>query len=169
MDVLEERVNMLSIAKVTSLVFEPTHFEDGIESIFSAEYLFKALTKLDKADDKGVVDFKNEAEVAADVTTANYAEATYHVNPSNAKVDTNKENFAFLDLRSTTRAAAPAVTVESVKLENGKLVVGFHNNLPAETPAAAGQLAEINVVALSYTERTTRLLVPLFLKQRSHR
>ena len=38
-DVLEERVNMLSIAKVTSLVFEPTHFEDGIESIFSAEYL----------------------------------------------------------------------------------------------------------------------------------
>ena len=116
-DVLEERVNMLSIAKVTSLVFEPTHFEDGIESIFSAEYLFKALTKLDKADDKGVVDFKNEAEVAADVTTANYAEATYHVNPSNAKVDTNKENFAFLDLRSTTRAAAPAVTVESVKLE----------------------------------------------------
>ena len=152
-DVLEERVNMLSIAKVTSLVFEPTHFEDGIESIFSAEYLFKALTKLDKADDKGVVDFKNEAEVAADVTTANYAEATYHVNPSNAKVDTNKENFAFLDLRSTTRAAAPAVTVESVKLENGKLVVGFHNNLPAETPAAAGQLAEINVVALSYTEK----------------
>ena len=152
-DVLEERVNMLSIAKVTSLVFEPTHFEDGIESIFSAEYLFKALTKLDKADDKGVVDFKTEAEVAADVTTANYAEATYHVNPSNAKVDTNKENFAFLDLRSTTRAAAPAVTVESVKLENGKLVVGFHNNLPAETPAAAGQLAEINVVALSYTEK----------------
>ena len=152
-DALEERVNMLSIAKVTSLVFEPTHFEDGIESIFSAEYLFKALTKLDKADDKGVVDFKNEAEVAADVTTANYAEATYHVNPSNAKVDTNKENFAFLDLRSTTRAAAPAVTVESVKLENGKLVVGFHNNLPAETPAAAGQLAEINVVALSYTEK----------------
>ena len=150
---LEKALDMLRIAKVTSLVFEPTHFEDGIESIFSAEYLFKALTKLDKADDKGVVDFKNEAEVAADVTTANYAEATYHVNPSNAKVDTNKENFAFLDLRSTTRAAAPAVTVESVKLENGKLVVGFHNNLPAETPAAAGQLAEINVVALSYTEK----------------
>ena len=150
---LEKALDMLRIAKVTSLVFEPTHFEDGIESIFSAEYLFKALTKLDKADDKGVVDFKTEAEVAADVTTANYAEATYHVNPSNAKVDTNKENFAFLDLRSTTRAAAPAVTVESVKLENGKLVVGFHNNLPAETPAAAGQLAEINVVALSYTEK----------------
>lgn len=150
---LEQALDMLRIAKVTSLVFEPTHFEDGIESIFSAEYLFKALTKLDKADDKGVVDFKNEAEVAADVTTANYAEATYHVNPTNAKVDTNKENFAFLDLRSTTRAAAPAVTVESVKLENGKLVVGFHNNLPAETPAAPGQLGEINVVALSYTEK----------------
>lgn len=150
---LEQALDMLRIAKVTSLVFEPTHFEDGIESIFSAEYLFKALTKLDKADDKGVVDFKNEAEVAAAVTTANYAEATYHVNPTNAKVDTNKENFAFLDLRSTTRGAAPAVTVESVKLENGKLVVGFHNNLPAETPAAPGQLGEINVVALSYTEK----------------
>ena len=150
-DALEEKVNMLSIAKVTSLVFEPTHFEDGIESIFSAEYLFKALTKLDKADDKGVVDFKNEAEVAADVTTANFAKATYHVNPTNAKVDTNKENFAFLSLRSTSRAAAPAVTVESVALENGKLVVGFHNNLPAEK--LGGAFDEINVVALSYTEK----------------
>lgn len=152
---LEEALEMLRIAKVSSLVFEPTHFEGGIESIFSAEYLFKALAKLDKADDKGVVDFKNEAEAATEETVANFAKATYHVNPTNAKVNTAKENFAFLDLRSTTRGASQVVTVESVKFDasKGQLVVGFHNNLPAETPASPGKLAEVNVVALSYTEK----------------
>ena len=151
---LEQALDMLRIAKVTSLVFEPYHFEDGIESILSADFVFNAFDKLDKANDKGVVEFKNEGEASATSSVENFAVATYHVNPSNAKVDTNKDNFTFVNLRSTSRAGSAAVTVSSVDYDatKGKLFVGFHNTLPAEGTNMYGQ-DEINVVALSYTEK----------------
>ena len=152
---LETALDMLRVAKVTSLVLQPNHFEGGIEGIISTDYVYKALEKLDLANEKGVVDFKTEGEATGNDLVKNFALATYHVNPSSAKVDENKENFAFVSLRPTTRTSgSEAVTVSSVKFDaaKGELYVGFHNSLPAEGPNGKGK-NEINVVALSYTEK----------------
>ena len=152
---LETALDMLRVAKVTSLVLQPNHFEGGIEGIISTDYVYKALEKLDEANEKGVVVFKTEGEAAGNDLVKNFALATYHVNPSSAKVDENKDNFAFVSLRPTTRTSASEhVTVSSVKFDaaKGELYVGFHNSLPAEGPNRKGK-NEINIVALSYTEK----------------
>lgn len=152
---LETALDMLRVAKVTSLVLQPEHFEGGVESIISTDYVYKALEKLDKADEKGVVEFKAEGEATGEDLVKNFALATYHVNPSSAKVDENKENFAFVSLRPTTRTSASEhVTVTSVDYDaaKGELNVGFHNSLDAEGQNEDGN-EEINVVALSYTEK----------------
>ena len=152
---LETALDMLRVAKVTSLVLQPNHFEGGIEGIISTDYVYKALEKLDEANEKGVVEFKTEGEAAGNDLVKNFALATYHVNPSSAKVDKNKENFAFVSLRPTTRTSGSEdVTVSSVDFDTakGELYVGFHNSLPAEGPNEDGN-DEINVVALSYTEK----------------
>ena len=154
---LETALDMLRVAKVTSLVLQPDHFEGGVESIISTAFEYKEFKKLDWANDKGVVEFKTEGEVeAAGVSLVkNFAQATYHVNPSGAKVDDNKDNFAFVSLRPTTRTSgSEPVTVTSVEYDaaKGELYVGFHNSLPAEGPNEDGN-NEINVVALSYTEK----------------
>lgn len=154
---LQQALDMLRVAKVTSLVLQPDHFEGGVESIISTAFEYKEFKKLDWANDKGVVEFKTEGEVeAAGVSLVkNFAQATYHVNPSGAKVDDNKDNFAFVSLRPTTRTSgSEPVTVTSVEYDaaKGELYVGFHNSLPAEGPNEDGN-NEINVVALSYTEK----------------
>ena len=152
---LETALDMLRVAKVTSLVLQPDHFEGGVESIISTDYVYKALEKLDKADEKGVVEFNAEGEATGDDLVKNFALATYHVNPSSAKVDENKDNFAFVSLRPTTRTSgSEAVTVSGVQYDaaKGELYVGFHNSLPAEGQNEDGK-DEINVVALSYTEK----------------
>ena len=152
---LQQALDMLRVAKVTSLVLQPDHFEGGIEGIISTDYVYKALEKLDKADEKGVVEFKTEGEATGDNLVKNFAQATYHVNPSGAKVDDNKDNFAFVSLRPTTRTSgSEPVTVTSVEYDaaKGELYVGFQNNLPAEGTNEDGK-KEINIVALSYTEK----------------
>ncbi len=152
---LETALDMLRVAKVTSLVLQPDHFEGGVESIISTDYVYKALEKLDKADEKGVVEFKAEGEAAGKDLVKNFALATYHVNPSSAKVEENKENFAFVSLRPTTRTlGSEAVTVSGVQYDaaKGELYVGFHNSLDAEGQNEDGN-DEINVVALRYTEK----------------
>ena len=152
---LEKTLDMLRVAKVTSLVLQPEHFEGGVESIISTDYVYKALEKLDEASEKGIVEFKAEGEAAGDDLVKNFALATYHVNPSSAKVDENKDNFAFVSLRPTTRTSgSEAVTVSGVQYDaaKGELYVGFHNSLPAEGPNEDGS-NEINIVALSYTEK----------------
>ena len=152
---LETALDMLRVAKVTSLVLQPEHFEGGVESIISTDYVYKAFEKLDKANEKGVVEFKAEGEATGEDLVKNFALATYHVNPSSAKVEEKKENFAFVSLRPTTRTSASEhVTVTSVDYDaaEGELYVGFQNSLPAEGQNRDGN-EEINVVALSYTEK----------------
>ena len=152
---LETALDMLRVAKVTSLVLQPDHFEGGVESIISTDYVYKALEKLDKADEKGVVEFKAEGEATGNDLVKNFALATYHVNPSSAKVEEKKENFAFVSLRPTTRTlGSEAVTVSGVQYDaaKGELYVGFHNSLDAEGQNEDGN-DEINVVALRYTEK----------------
>jgi len=152
---LEKALDMLRVAKVTSLVLQPDHFEGGIEGIVSTDFAYQEFKKLDWADEKGVVEFKTEGEATGDNLVKNFAQATYHVNPSGAKVDDNKDNFAFVSLRPTTRTSgSEPVTVTSVEYDaaKGELYVGFQNNLPAEGTNEDGK-KEINIVALSYTEK----------------
>jgi len=158
-DELQTALNQLKIAKVTSLNFIPSYYVQGVESIFSAQYNFKPIGKLGKANEQGVVTFAEEGtDAGAGVKSLNFATANYHVNPSNAKVDTDVKNFKFVDLRSQTRAGEEKVTVENVEFDEktGVLSVDFHDNLPAEV---AG---EINVVALNYAQKegeTVRMVV----------
>lgn len=152
---LEKALDMLRVAKVTSLVLQPDHFEGGIEGIVSTDFAYQEFKKLDWANEKGVVEFKTEGEATGDNLVKNFAQATYHVNPSGAKVDDNKDNFAFVSLRPTTRTSgSEPVTVTSVEYDaaKGELYVGFQNNLPAEGTNEDGK-KEINIVALSYTEK----------------
>ncbi len=152
---LEKALDMLRVAKVTSLVLQPDHFEGGIEGIISTDFAYKEFKKLDWANEKGVVEFKTEGEATGDDLVKNFAQATYHVNPSGAKVDDNMDNFAFVSLRPTTRTSgSEPVTVTSVEYDaaKGELYVGFQNNLPAEGTNEDGK-KEINIVALSYTEK----------------
>lgn len=159
---LEAALNVLQSGNVTSLVFSPNRYHEGIEGIESTQYLYNALT-VEKAADNNVVEFAKEGAFAAKASApVTFANAYYHVNPSNAKVDTKDlKNFNFVSIYSyatsgvvgapaaTTPAEENAVNVTSANYEDGVLAVGFRYNLPVEKGDAAAK--RINVVALSYT------------------
>lgn len=144
--------NMLLTGKVSSLVFQPSAFFDGVETIEDNHFAYNPYEGLGNADANGVVVFTKDVDASKKDLLAKYAEANYEVNPSEAKVNLDKANFSFRNLQAAnypTRAAAaeaPATEVTGVKLNNGVITVSFKTNLK--------ELADdsIDIVSLRYTE-----------------
>ena len=162
-------LNLNSVLR--ALVFNPTHYVDGVEAIELPTYYYqpKGLNKVN-ADDDFSTDAPFNALLADGVTVESplyYApdlSASYFLNPSNADVTEDVKNYKFLVSNATytdfTRAdATPIFNLE--KVENKKGVLNVHAKYNGEaikqltdnhfgwTP---GTKREMTLVALQYTK-----------------
>ena len=144
---LPQALNMLQTAEVTSLQLRPATFLNGIEAIENDVFGFLSYD-VEKADANGVVNFTKEADATGEGALT-YAEAEYNVNPSDAKVVLDKNNFAFNALRSANKKTrgteeAAVEVLGTPEYKNGILKVAFNSSLEDNSEDS------INIVSLSY-------------------
>ena len=148
-----EILGMLLRAELKSMVFEPQYYYHGIEAMAAVSYNFESMSTYPVNPDE---DFSNDAPydfVAKKVMPV--LSATYHLNPSNAAVDTedaSKFNFVVLDrnyVKATGETFAPVV--ESASVEDGMLTVlaSVPNAEEIKDIEADGQ---VTVLALQYNK-----------------
>ena len=117
-------MKILVDTKLTSLVFDPQFYYEGVEALDLANYRYSPATvKAVNADG----DFKTDAPTYSG--TFNYApdlSANYFLNPSIAAVSNKAEDYKFkwFDKRFVTRAEANrSFAIQSVESNKGKLTV----------------------------------------------
>lgn len=117
-------MKILVDTKLTSLVFDPQFYYEGVEALDLANYRYSPATvKAVNADG----DFKTDAPTYSG--TFNYApdlSANYFLNPSIAAVSNKAEDYKFVwfDKRFVTRAEANrSFAIQSVESNKGKLTV----------------------------------------------
>lgn len=121
----DKKVVINLTTELKSLVFSPDFYYGGIEALDVASFKYKPL-KLDKVD--------ANADNAADAPTAaadffTYApelNATYFLNPSNAKIDVEKlENYKFIpyDKEYSRAIASTDFTVTKAEKKDGQVTV----------------------------------------------
>lgn len=117
-------MKILVDTKLTSLVFDPQFYYEGVEALDLANYQYSPATvKAVNADG----DFKTDAPTYSG--TFNYApdlSANYFLNPSIAAVSNKAEDYKFkwFDKRFVTRAEANrSFAIQSVESNKGKLTV----------------------------------------------
>ena len=163
-------LNLNSVLR--AMVFNPSHYVDGVEAIDLATYLYQPLgVKKVNADDDFLADAPFNALLADGVTVesplyfAPDMKASYFLNPSNADVTEDANDYKFLMSSATytdfTRAAAtPIFTVKKVENKDGKLNVSAKYDGEAIKQLAyegwggvnQGETREMTLVALQYTK-----------------
>ena len=148
-----EILGMLLRAELKSMVFEPQYYYHGIEAMAAVSYNFESKSTYAVNPDD---DFSTDAPydfVAKKVMPV--LSATYHLNPSNAAVDTedaSKFNFVVLDrnyVKATGETFAPVV--ESASVEDGMLTV-LANVPNAEEIKDIEADGQVTVLALQYNK-----------------
>lgn len=135
---LNSQLNELIGGRLTSLVFAPTTYIDGIEAIKFATLKYTPWTNLlaDKADGTTEVTINDGKAVAE-----------YHVSPSSVSLS-KIESLEFIanNAENISRATQAPISVASKKIENGKLILG----LKKEATASFGgdDTDEFTIVAL---------------------
>ena len=152
-------LNLNSVLR--AMVFNPSHYVDGVEAIDLATYTYQPLgVKKVDADGDFATDAPFNALLADGVTVesplyfAPDMKASYFLNPSNADVTEDANDYKFLLSSATykdTRAAANIFAVKKVENKDGKL------NVSAKYDGEAiKQLTSTNrdmaLVALQYTK-----------------
>lgn len=152
-------LNLNSVLR--AMVFNPSHYVDGVEAIDLATYTYQPLgVKKVDADGDFLADAPFNALLADGVTVesplyfAPDMKASYFLNPSNADVTEDANDYKFLLSSATykdTRAAANIFAVKKVENKDGKL------NVSAKYDGEAiKQLTSTNrdmaLVALQYTK-----------------
>ena len=152
-------LNLNSVLR--AMVFNPSHYVDGVEAIDLATYKYQPLgVKKVDADGDFLADAPFNALLADGVTVesplyfAPDMKASYFLNPSNADVTEDANDYKFLLSSATykdTRAAANIFAVKKVENKDGKL------NVSAKYDGEAiKQLTSTNrdmaLVALQYTK-----------------
>lgn len=152
-------LNLNSVLR--AMVFNPSHYVDGVEAIDFATYTYQPLgVKKVDADGDFATDAPFNALLADGVTVesplyfAPDMKASYFLNPSNADVTEDANDYKFLLSSATykdTRAAANIFAVKKVENKDGKL------NVSAKYDGEAiKQLTSTNrdmaLVALQYTK-----------------
>ena len=163
-------LNLNSVLR--AMVFNPSHYVDGVEAIDLATYKYQPLgVKKVNADDDFLADAPFNALLADGVTVesplyfAPDMKASYFLNPSNADVTEDANDYKFLMSSATytdfTRAAAtPIFTVKKVENKDGKLNVSAKYDGEAIKQLAyegwggvnQGETREMTLVALQYTK-----------------
>ena len=143
-DKINANINVLNVLlekSLRSLVFIPQSYYWGVEATKLLYLDFKYVNDLawisdmnwDKKEAKGYDD--NERYTTAPGTKVLTFAATYHMNPSSAKLDnkTTKVSVESGDLEYVnTRAAAAGISVKSWAAENGVLTVNLDVNDPTK-------------------------------------
>ena len=162
-------LNLNSVLR--AMVFNPSHYVDGVEAIDLATYLYQPLgVKKVNADDDFLADAPFNALLADGVTVesplyfAPDMKASYFLNPSNADVTEDAKDYKFLMSSATydyTRAAANNIfTMKKVENKDGKLNVSAKYDGEAIKQLAyegwggvnQGETREMTLVALQYTK-----------------
>lgn len=157
-------LNLNSVLR--AMVFNPSHYVDGVEAIDLATYLYQPLgVKKVNADDDFLADAPFNALLADGVTVesplyfAPDMKASYFLNPSNADVTEDANDYKFLMSSATytdfTRAAAtPIFTVKKVENKDGKLNVSakYDGEAIKQLERTWTTDREMTLVALQYTK-----------------
>ena len=163
-------LNLNSVLR--AMVFNPSHYVDGVEAIDLATYTYQPLgVKKVDADGDFATDAPFNALLADGVTVesplyfAPDMKASYFLNPSNADVTEEAKDYKFLmssaKYTDFTRAAATSIfTVKKVENKDGKLNVSAKYDGEAIKQLAyegwggvnQGETREMTLVALQYTK-----------------
>lgn len=159
-------LNLNSVLR--AMVFNPSHYVDGVEAIDLATYTYQPLG-VKKVDANGnfATDAPFNALLADGVTVesplyfAPDMKASYFLNPSNADVTEDAEDYKFLMSNATytdyTRAAASNIfTMKKVENKDGKLNVTAKYDGEAIKQlthvGSSGENREMTLVALQYSK-----------------
>ena len=158
-------LNLNSVLR--AMVFNPSHYVDGVEAIDLATYTYQPLgVKKVDADGDFATDAPFNALLADGVTVesplyfAPDMKASYFLNPSNADVTEEAKDYKFLmssaKYTDFTRAAATSIfTVKKVENKDGKLNVSakYDGEAIKQLTYEYGALnREMTLVALQYTK-----------------
>lgn len=160
-------LNLNSVLR--AMVFNPSHYVDGVEAIDLATYTYQPLgVKKVDADGDFATDAPFNALLADGVTVesplyfAPDMKASYFLNPSNADVTEDAKDYKFLMSNATytdyTRAAAtPIFTMKKVENKDGKLNVTAKYDGEAikqltQVGYSSGENREMTLVALQYSK-----------------
>lgn len=171
-DKINANINVLNVLlekSLRSLVFIPQSYYWGVEATKLLYLDFNYVNDLawisdmnwDKKEAKGYDD--NERYTTASGTKVLTFAATYHMNPSSAKLDKNttKVSVESGDLDYITRAAAAGISVKSWAAENGILTVNLDVNDPTkiksvneENPMITNFATKVNVATKNDKDTT---------------
>lgn len=171
-DKINANINVLNVLlekSLRSLVFIPQSYYWGVEATKLLYLDFNYVNDLawisdmnwDKKEAKGYDD--NERYTTASGTKVLTFAATYHMNPSSAKLDKNttKVSVESGDLDYITRAAAAGISVKGWTAENGILTVNLDVNDPTkiksvneENPMITNFATKVNVATKNDKDTT---------------
>lgn len=146
------------VRQLKSLVFSPTEYYGGIETIGMYTITYNDFTGFADADltkDQVNADNVTPSATATDVMPLAYA--SYYLNPSNAAVDLDKSHWSFIVNQATTHKdtraiSANDITVDSVANNSGLVNVYFSMSQDALGRLSASTTKDkIDVAALRYT------------------
>lgn len=157
-------LNLNSVLR--AMVFNPSHYVDGVEAIDLATYKYQPLgVKKVNADDDFLADAPFNALLADGVTVesplyfAPDMKASYFLNPSNADVTEEAKDYKFLmssaKYTDFTRAAATSIfTMKKVENKDGKLNVTakYDGEAIKQLEQTWTKDREMTLVALQYTK-----------------
>lgn len=157
-------LNLNSVLR--AMVFNPSHYVDGVEAIDLATYEYQPLgVKKVDADGDFATDAPFDALLADGVTVeprmyfAPDMKASYFLNPSNADVTEDAKDYKFLMSSATytdfTRAAANNIfTMKKVENKDGKLNVTakYDGEAIKQLKRTMTRDREMTLVALQYTK-----------------
>ena len=157
-------LNLNSVLR--AMVFNPSHYVDGVEAIDLATYKYQPLgVKKVNADGDFLADAPFNALLADGVTVesplyfAPDMKASYFLNPSNADVTEEAKDYKFLmssaKYTDFTRAAATSIfTVKKVENKDGKLNVSakYDGEAIKQLEQTWTKDREMTLVALQYTK-----------------
>lgn len=157
-------LNLNSVLR--AMVFNPSHYVDGVEAIDLATYTYQPLgVKKVDADGEFATDAPFPALLADGVTVesplyfAPDMKASYFLNPSNADVTEEAKDYKFLmssaKYTDFTRAAATSIfTVKKVENKDGKLNVTakYDGEAIKQLEQTRTEDREMTLVALQYTK-----------------
>ena len=157
-------LNLNSVLR--AMVFNPSHYVDGVEAIDLATYTYQPLgVKKVDADGDFATDAPFNALLADGVTVesplyfAPDMKASYFLNPSNADVTEEAKDYKFLmssaKYTDFTRAAATSIfTVKKVENKDGKLNVTakYDGEAIKQLEYTWAEDREMTLVALQYTK-----------------
>lgn len=157
-------LNLNSVLR--AMVFNPSHYVDGVEAIDLATYTYQPLgVKKVDADGEFATDAPFNALLADGVTVesplyfAPDMKASYFLNPSNADVTEEAKDYKFLmssaKYTDFTRAAATSIfTVKKVENKDGKLNVTakYDGEAIKQLEQTRTEDREMTLVALQYTK-----------------